>query len=118
MKKQVSGTIMLHLDNGSKCFLVHNVGTGKEFAKTTAEPGKTVLASFLNFLKEKMHVDVNEISLVELTNTQSAGVSLPLYVFEATEKVHIELPDDYAWEAPESVREILGTVQIEGVPLF
>lgn len=118
MKKQISGTIMLHLNNGSKCFLVHNVGKAKEFAKTEVEPGKTVLASFLNFLKKQLQVDVNEISLVELTNTQSAGVSLPLYVFEATENVHIELPSDYAWEAPESVREILGNVPIEGVPLF
>lgn len=56
--------------------------------------------------------------MVELTNTQSHGDNLPLYVFEMASEVATELPDGFAWESPESVRKILGTIEIEGVPLF
>lgn len=49
MTKQVSGTIMLHLEDGSKRFLVHEIGKDKEFARTDTKAENTVLASFLNF---------------------------------------------------------------------
>ncbi|MDT2760391.1 MULTISPECIES: hypothetical protein [Enterococcus] len=116
--KQVSGTIMLHLEDGSKRFLVHEVGRDKEFAHTETTAEHTVLASFLNFLKTTLHIDVNNIRLVELTNTQSHGASLPLYVFEMVSEEVTELPEGFAWESPDSVRKILGTIEIEGVPLF
>ncbi|GMS54390.1 hypothetical protein NUITMVRE36_13810 [Enterococcus raffinosus] len=122
MTKQVSGTIMLHLEDGSKRFLVHEIGKDKEFARTDTKAENTVLASFLNFLKATLHINVNDIRLVELTNTQSHGDNLPLYVFEmaseVASEVATELPDGFAWESPESVRKILGTIEIEGVPLF
>ncbi|MBU5366710.1 hypothetical protein ACFFH2_07000 [Enterococcus devriesei] len=116
--KQVSGTIMLHLEDGSKRFLVHETESSKEFARTDTQTETTVLASFLNFLKSNLHIDVNRIRLVELTNTQSNGANMPLYVFEMTSEEATELPKDFAWETPDSVREILGTIEIEGVPLF
>ncbi|MFZ6150894.1 hypothetical protein ACO0KD_20170 [Enterococcus avium] len=116
--KQVSGTIMLHLEDGSKRFLVHKIGKEKEFARTDTKAENTVLASFLNFLKATLHINVNNIRLVELTNTQSHGASLPLYVFEMTSEEATELPEGFAWESPDSVRKILGTIEIEGVPLF
>lgn len=86
MTKQVSGTIMLHLEDGSKRFLVHEIGKDKEFARTDTKAENTVLASFLNFLKATLHINVNDIRLVELTNTQSHGDNLPLYVFEMSLK--------------------------------
>lgn len=118
MTKQVSGTIMLHLEDGSKRFLVHETEGSKEFARTDTQTETTVLASFLNFLKSNVHIDVNHIRLVELTNTQSNGTNTPLYVFEMMSEEVTELPKDFAWETPDSVREILGTIEIEGVPLF
>lgn len=118
MTKQVSGTIMLHLEDGSKRFLVHETGKDKEFARADTKAENTVLASFLNFLKASLHIDVNNIRLVELTNTQSHGMILPLYVFEMASTEVTELPEGFAWESPESVRKILGTIEIEGVPLF
>lgn len=117
MTKQISGTIMLHLEDGSKRFLVHEDGNTKEFARTDTQAGNTVLASFLNFLKEKLLIDVNNINLMELTNTQSRGQSMPLYVFEM-QGTTTALPQNYLWETPDSLREILSSVQIEGVPLF
>ncbi|OJG45527.1 hypothetical protein RV04_GL001816 [Enterococcus hermanniensis] len=116
--KQVSGTIMLHLEDGSKRFLVHEIGNEREFARTDTKAENTVLASFLNFLKSTLHIDVNDIRLVELTNTQTQGNNLPLYVFEMVSSEMTELPKGFAWETPESVRKILGTIEIEGVPLF
>lgn len=118
MTKQVSGTIMLHLEDGSKRFLVHEIGNEREFARTDTKAENTVLASFLNFLKSTLHIDVNDIRLVELTNTQTQGNNLPLYVFEMVSSEMTELPKGFAWETPESVRKILGTIEIEGVPLF
>lgn len=109
---------MLHLEDGSKRFLVHEIGNDKEFARTDTKAEKTVLASFLNFLKATLQINVNEIRLVELTNTQSHGTSLPLYVFEMTSEKVTDLPEGFAWESPSSVRKILGTIEIAGVPLF
>ncbi|OJG39071.1 hypothetical protein RV02_GL002867 [Enterococcus gilvus] len=116
--KQVSGTIMLHLEDGSKRFLVHEIGNEKEFARTDTKAENTVLASFLNFLKATLHIDVTNIRLVELTNTQSHGDNLPLYVFEMASEEVTTLPNGFVWETPDSLRKILGTIEIEGVPLF
>lgn len=116
--KEVSGTIMLNLEDGSKKFLVHESGTLMEFARTDAQAENTVLASFLNFLKNKVQIDVKNINLVELTNTQINGSSLPLYVFEMKGDESISLPADFSWASPNSLRTILETIQIEGVPLF
>ncbi|MBO1305306.1 hypothetical protein JZO70_03975 [Enterococcus sp. 669A] len=118
MTKEVSGTVMLNLTDGTKRFLVRQEGNANEFARTEIRKENTVLASFLNFLKSVVQININEISLVELTNTQSNGISLPLYVFEMNEEKMTELPEGFVWETPDSVREILGTFEIEGVPLF
>lgn len=37
---------MLHLEDGSKRFLVHEIGKEKEFARTDTKAENTVLASF------------------------------------------------------------------------
>lgn len=109
---------MLHLEDGSKRFLVHEIGNDREFAHTETIAEKTVLASFLHFLKTTLHIDVTNIRLVELTNTQVHGSNLPLYVFEMVSEEVTELPEGFAWESPDSVRKILGTIEIEGVPWF
>ncbi len=64
--KRVAGTIMLHLEDGSKKFLVHSIDDKLEFALAELSEGKTGLANILNFLKEIVHIDVSKISLMDL----------------------------------------------------
>lgn len=118
MGKKVAGTIMIHLSDDSKRFLVYSTSETKEFPMTEALEGQTALANYLNFLKEEIQIDVTKIDLVELTNTNAAGCNTPLFVFEAKYHDIHELPEGFEWAEPESVREILTTNQIEGVPLF
>ena len=58
---------MLHLEDGTKKFLVHSIDDKLEFALAELSEGKTGLANILNFLKEIVHIDVSKISLMELT---------------------------------------------------
>ncbi|GCF94803.1 hypothetical protein NRIC_26940 [Enterococcus florum] len=118
MTKEVSGTIMLHLEDGSKRFLVHQEGTINEFARTEIKSENTVLANFLNFLKNVVLINVDDIRLVELTNTQTNGNNVPLYVFEMAENKVTRLPEGFVWETPDGLREILGTFEISGMPIF
>ena len=84
--KRVAGTIMLHLEDGSKKFLVHSIDDKLEFALAELSEGKTGLANILNFLKEIVHIDVSKISLMELTNTHINQENVPLFVFETEQK--------------------------------
>lgn len=117
--KKVAGTVMLHLENGSKKFLLHTQGETAELASTVFTEDKTGLANILQFFKEKIHLDVTTINLVELTNGYIDQESIPLFVFETQELGQdIQLPDDYHWEEPQVFRKIIEDYDIEGVPFF
>ena len=60
--KRVAGTIMLHLEDGSKKFLVHSVDDKLEFALAELSEEKTGLANILSFLKEIVHIDVRRLT--------------------------------------------------------
>ena len=102
--KRVAGTIMLHLEDGSKKFLVHSIDDKLEFALAELSEGKTGLANILNFLKEIVHIDQENV---------------PLFVFETEQKnQREELGEGYIWEEPGQMRSVLGTYEVEGVPFF
>ncbi|OJG80302.1 hypothetical protein RV14_GL000671 [Enterococcus ratti] len=117
--KKVAGTIMLHLEDGSKKFLVHSIDNKLEFALAELSEEKTGLANMLSFLKEIVHIDVRKINLMELTNTHVNHENIPLFVFETEQKSQSEiLGEGYLWEGPDQMRTVLGTYEVEGVPLF
>ncbi|HBM6712088.1 TPA: hypothetical protein LY853_000243 [Enterococcus faecium] len=117
--KRVAGTIMLHLEDGTKKYLVHSIDDKLEFALAELSEGKTGLANILNFLKEIVHIDVSKISLMELTNTHIKEENVPLFVFETEQKnQREELGEGYIWEEPGQMRSVLGTYEVEGVPFF
>ncbi|MFV0561127.1 MAG: hypothetical protein ACK5NA_10525 [Enterococcus sp.] len=117
--KRVAGTIMLHLEDGSKKFLVHSVGDSLEFTLANFTDGRTGLANILNFLKETVHIDVNSIRLLELTNTHIDQENVPLFVFETDQMTQVkDLANDYYWEGPDKMRTVLGTYEVAGVPFF
>lgn len=117
--KRVAGTIMLHLEDGSKKFLVHSIDNKLEFALADLSSEKTGLANILSFLKEIVHIDVSKINLMELTNTHINQENIPLFVFEAEQKnQHEQLAEGYLWEDPDHMRKVLGTYEVDGVPLF
>ncbi|KAF1302944.1 MULTISPECIES: hypothetical protein [Enterococcus] len=117
--KKVAGTVMLHLQNGSKKFLMHSVGDTIELAYTKFSNDRTGLANILQLLKDTAHLDVNNLNLVELTNGHIDEENIPLFVFEAEEaKLVGLLPDDYHWEDPERFQKIIEDYAIEGVPFF
>ncbi|WP_075491289.1 hypothetical protein ACF3OA_06350 [Enterococcus thailandicus] len=117
--KRVAGTIMLHLEDGSKRFLVHSIDDTLEFALADLSEGKTGLANMLNFLKEIVHIDVSQINLMELTNTHIGHENVPLFVFETEQKNQDgELAEGFLWEESGQMRAVLGTYEVEGVPLF
>ncbi|WP_265459992.1 hypothetical protein [Enterococcus sp. HY326] len=117
--KRVAGTIMLHLQDGTKKFLMHENDDRMGFAITTFADEATGLSSILRFLKETVHVNVSDIQLVELTNTNINHENIPLFLFEIEEKnMQESLAADYIWERPEKLRTVLGSVAFEGVPFF
>ncbi|KAF1298306.1 hypothetical protein BAU15_13585 [Enterococcus sp. JM4C] len=118
--KRVAGTIMLHLEDGSKKFLMHSVGESKELAIADFSAEQTGLANILKLLTDTVNIDVNEINLVELTNTHSnTEENIPLFVFETQAAQQITtLAEGYHWEEPAVMREVLGAYDFEGVPFF
>ena len=120
VSKKVAGTVMLHLKNGSKKFLVHGVGDSFELTSVVfSEEIGTGLANILQALKEEASLNVNNINLVELTNGHIDNENIPLFVFETEEAImDSDLSEGYYWEEPEEFQKIIRDYEIEGVPLF
>ena len=117
--KKVAGTVMMHLANGSKRFLMQMNEGNAELASTDFSEDKTGLATILQLFKEQIHLDVTAIELVELTNGNIGMQNVPLFVFETKEAVQTQqLPTGYAWEEPNIFRKIIEDYDIEGVPFF
>ncbi|MFK4567546.1 hypothetical protein [Enterococcus sp. UD-01] len=116
--KKVAGTIMLNLNDGSKKFLVHPVGGLMGFVTAKVSEDMTGLASILQIFKEEIQLDVTSISLVELTNAHSAAENMPLFVFEMSEQDMVAINEDYVWEKPSELKNLLASYEIEGVPMF
>jgi hypothetical protein len=116
--KKVAGTIMLNLNDGSKKFLVHPVNGLMGFVTAKVSEDMTGLASILQIFKEEIQLDVTSISLVELTNAHSAAENMPLFVFEMSEQDMVAINDEYVWEKPSELKNLLASYEIEGVPMF
>jgi len=117
--KRVAGTVILHLQNGSKKFLVHSIEGKEELVCTDLLDNRTGLANILDYLKTEVKLDISHCHLVELTNGQTDQTSMPLFVFETTEQEQkSEIPLDYTWEEPHGFRKIIQDYEIEGMPLF
>ncbi|GGD00989.1 hypothetical protein GCM10011573_33210 [Enterococcus wangshanyuanii] len=117
--KKVAGTIILHLNDGSKKFLVHPVDGSMQFVTTKVSEEMTALASMLQILKEEVLLDVTSINLVELTNAHTEVENMPLFVFEMNEDSEIPtIGSTYVWEKPSELKNLLSSFEIEGVPMF
>ncbi|MBL1224698.1 hypothetical protein [Enterococcus sp. BWR-S5] len=117
--KRVAGTIMLNLQDGTKKFLVHPTENQAEFIVAEVSEEMTGLASILQFFKSNIQLDVTSISLVELTNAHSETEDLPLFVFEMEEgDAAVLTTDTYIWETPSSLKGLLSTYDMAGMPMF
>lgn len=117
--KRVAGTVMLHLEDGSKKFLMRVVDEKLELASTAFSEERTGLANILQLLKETVHLDISCINLVELTNGYADNMSIPLFVFETQEKDQsMSLPTEYAWREARDFRQIIQDYDIDGMPFF
>ncbi|MGG5341681.1 hypothetical protein IGI58_002376 [Enterococcus sp. AZ020] len=117
--KKVAGTIILHLNDGSKKFLVHPVDGSMQFVTTKVSEEMTALASMLQIIKEEVLLDVTSINLVELTNAHTEVENMPLFVFEMNEDSGIPtIGSTYVWEKPSELKNLLSSFEIEGVPMF
>jgi hypothetical protein len=117
--KKVAGTVMMHLANGSKKFLMQTHKGTAELASTDFSEDKTGLANILQLFKDSIHLDVTAIDIVELTNGSIDAENIPLFVFETQESGQDkQLPDGYAWEEPNVFRQIIEDYKIEGMPFF
>lgn len=117
--KKVAGTIMLNLNDGSKKFLVHPDGESMAFVTTKVSENMTGLASMLQFFKGKIQLDVTSINLVELTNAHTDAENMPLFVFEMNEEhMTTAINDNYVWEKPSELKNLLASYDIQGVPMF
>ena len=117
--KKVAGTVILHLEDGSKRFLMHQENEEIKFVATESYEDKTGLANILERLRESVQLDITKINLVDLTNGQVDKQSMPLFVFETNEKDLIHaLPAQYKWVQPEMFRQAIKQYAIEGMPIF
>lgn len=111
--------MILHLEDGSKKFLVRTINDGLALAFTDFSAEQTGLANILQILKEEVQLDIENIQLVELTNGQIQDINVPLFVFDAQEnQQQAELPDEYYWANAQTFREIIQDMDIEGMPFF
>lgn len=118
-KKRVAGTVILHLEDGTKRFLLHNSGNKIKFLSVELSNERTGLACALQLLKEKAHLDVTTIQLVELTSGFESNQKVPLFVFEMTEKEDSHLlPEGVCWENTAQFRQTIQEFKIEGMPFF
>lgn len=118
-EKIIAGTIMLTMVDGRKKFLVNKCQDEQHLVSAIAQPEKTGLASILERLKEEVHLDVTQLTLLELTNGVIQGQSVPLFVFEAVEAhVAMTLPKEYVWEDFKHFQQIVQKFEIEGMPSF
>ncbi|KFN89948.1 hypothetical protein TMU3MR103_1748 [Tetragenococcus muriaticus 3MR10-3] len=117
--KKVAGTVILHLEDGSKRFLIRTMNNQLALAFTNFSEEQTVLANILQLLKEDVDLDIENIRLVELTNGQIYDNNVPLFVFESQEHQQWEeLPNQYYWAEAQTFREIIQGMDIEGMPFF
>ena len=118
--QQVAGTIMLNGENGDKKFLVQKIHDHYEFVIAQISDEKTSLACILQELKSSVKVNVVEIELVELTNVNLNEQKVPLFVFEMDTDVNSDpfIASDYVWETPATLRDVLGSFNVTGVPIF
>ncbi|MGX6979958.1 hypothetical protein ACWN8V_12060 [Vagococcus elongatus] len=117
--KLVAGTVILNEKNGGKRFLLHENSERLDFIMASIDEERTSLACILEALKNEAHVDLEKISLVELTNIQVAKQKIPFYVFEIEEEyLKLEYPSGYKWELPCNLRKVLSRRQVTGVPIF
>lgn len=117
--KKVAGTIIMNCSDGTKKFLVRPVDDELEFATGDVSDEMTGLASILKFFKEKIHIDVASIDLVELINVHTDEGNVPLFVFETEQEELVEKVDeDYTWESPSMLSKMFSFYEVAGVPLF
>lgn len=116
--KKVAGVIIMHLENGTKKFLVSAVESTIDFIATNITDNRTGLASILEYFKNEVHIELTSIRLVELTNMHTAQENIPLFVFEMEEHPKPTINAGYKWEQPFQIKELLHTYEIEGVPMF
>jgi len=117
--KKVAGTVILHLEDGSKRFLVRTFDDSVALAFTNFSEEQTGLANILQLLKEDVDLDIENIRLVERTNGQIHEANVPLFVFESQENQQwAELPEQYYWAEAQTFREIIQDMEIEGMPFF
>lgn len=118
-KKRVAGTVMLHLEDGSKKFLMCINEDKLELASTAFLEERTGLANILQLLKDAVQLDITHINLLELTNGKAQDMNVPLFVFEAKEKEQPEtLPASYKWTEAKVFREAIQRYNIDGMPFF
>ncbi|MGX7030708.1 hypothetical protein [Vagococcus zengguangii] len=113
--KLVAGTVMLNTTEGKQLFLLHQVEDVLDFAVTQVLDDKTSLASILDFLKNMANINLDHVELVELTSVSLNNRSVPLYLFALDEKfITYELAENFLWESPANLRELLSTREIKG----
>lgn len=117
--KRVAGTVILHLEDGTKRFLLHNLGNEKKFLSVELSNERTGLACVLQLLKEKARLDVSTLQLVELTSGVENDQKIPLFVFEMSDNDHSQqLPEAVYWENAKQFSETIQAFKIDGMPFF
>ncbi|MEG0256152.1 MAG: hypothetical protein RR554_10000 [Vagococcus sp.] len=115
---KVAGTVILNQEDGHKKFLVKKEHNHVEFVMTEIDTEYTSLACILNEFKDEVHLNTNDMDLVELTNVNIGSLKVPLFVFSLDEeKNNLKFNDGiFTWEEPATLREVLQNFQISGVP--
>ncbi len=115
---KVAGTVILNQENGHKKFLVKNEQDHVEFVMTEVDANYTSLACILNEIRDGVHLNTNDMDLVELTNINIGNDKMPLFVFSLDEgKNNLDSKEgQFTWEDPSTLRKVLQKFQISGVP--
>lgn len=119
---QIAGTIMLQDPSGQLRFLAKK--SDKLFISTHQDEGQTAMATFIDEIKNIVDLDFDCVELVELTNSNWHGESIPFYLFVYDGPVDMETinqfgsSSDYAWMNHRDLKETFSKLDIQGVPNF
>ncbi|MDR2465076.1 MAG: hypothetical protein LBD38_02210 [Streptococcaceae bacterium] len=97
ISKNVTGTVMVNLPDGAPKFLVYN-DENPSFLLTNVIEERTMLGSILLYIKKSSSIHLENLSLMELSNTRDEDENLPFFLFQLEASELPELQPGFYWK--------------------
>lgn len=120
-KHYIACTVFIEDSDGKIKFLVQREENKYSFPATLSTTKSTALACVINQVKDLLDINVEYLSLSELTNAVVHENRIPLYVFhyeEPKDEEIIKNTDKFTWAPYSELKSTFNEWHIAGVPLL